>query len=272
MREHCQSVFVAGVVGMLVACSGDPGSPGAAGANALVDAVPEPAGANCPYGGTKIVVGIDSNGNGALDASEVNATGTSYVCNGSGKNSLVATRPEPDGANCPFGGTRIETGLDASNDGTLGSDEVDAAATSYVCNVAPSGTISPSAGILIAVKAVSTSTTDPITVRFTMKDDRGFPLDINGRYSQNLAIQPRFALSYFTKDPTTAVVSPLKVYTKSTSASAPAGQPTNYNHRLHRPAPHRRQRQVQELPRGARRRPGLPRRPAQRRADLLVLS
>jgi len=231
------STITLGCVAALVACSGDPGSPGipgepgtpgTAGANALVNAVAEPAGANCPFGGTKLVVGIDANGNGVLDASEVRPTATSYVCNGRGTNSLIATSPEPEGANCPFGGTRIETGLDANNDHKLGSDEIDAAATSYVCNIAPSGTISPSTGIVVAVRSVSTSPADPITVRFTMKDDRGFPLDINGGYSQNLAIQPRFALSYFTKDQR-GIVSPLTVYTKSTSASAPAGQPTNLN-------------------------------------------
>src|SRR5262249_26612166 len=146
-----------------------------------------------------------------------------------GTNSLVKTGPEPDGANCPFGGTRIDTGLDANNNNTLDANEIDAGATSYVCNVAPSGTISPSTGIAVAVRSVSTSQAQPITVRFTLKDDRGFPLDIDGSSSENLAIQPRFALGYFTKDPTTGIVSPLNVYTKSTSASAPAGQPTSYN-------------------------------------------
>jgi OmcA/MtrC family decaheme c-type cytochrome len=238
MRERCQAqvvgTFVFGCVAALVACSGDPGSPGSNGtngANALVDAVPEPAGANCPFGGTRIVVGIDANGNGVLDAAELRSTGTSYVCNGRGTSSLVRTNPEPNGLNCPFGGTRIETGLDVNNDHTLGSDEIDGAATSYVCNVAPGGTISPSTGIFAAVKAVSTSPTQPITVRFTLKDDRGFPLDLDGDYSQNLAISPRFALSYFTKDQATGIVSPLNVYTRSTSASAPAGQPTSYNPR-----------------------------------------
>src|ERR1043165_7368813 len=233
MCEHRRSLFmgtlVLGCVAMLFACDGDPGSPGSSGANALVVSVPEPAGTNCPFGGTKIVVGIDANSNGILDSVEVGSQGTSYVCNGRGTSSLVKTSSEPNGVNCPFGGTRIETGLDANNDDSLGGDEVDAAATSYVCNVAPSGALSPSAGILVAVRSVSTSATQPITVRFTLKDDRGFPLDINGGYSQNLAIQPRFALSYFTKDQTTGIVSPLSVYTKSTSASAPAGQPTIYN-------------------------------------------
>jgi hypothetical protein len=184
--------FSIGVVGVLVGCSGDQGPSGDAGANALVNASAEPAGTNCPYGGTKIEVGVDSNGNGTLDASEVKATGTTYVCNGSGKNSLVLTSAEPNGANCPFGGTRIETGLDANNNNKLDPSEVNAATTSYVCNVAPSGTISPSTGIVVAVRpnGVSTSTTDPITVRFTMKDDRGFPLDITGSYSQTTRTAP----------------------------------------------------------------------------------
>ncbi|HEY0986372.1 MAG TPA: OmcA/MtrC family decaheme c-type cytochrome [Kofleriaceae bacterium] len=232
MRERCESLFLgAFVVGvaLFAACSGDSGSPGTDGANALVDAVPEPAGANCPYGGTKLVFGIDANGNGALDADEVRPAGTSYVCNGRGTISLVRTSPEPGGVNCPSGGTRIETGLDINNDHTLGSNEVDAAATSYVCNIAPSGTVAPSTGILVAVKSVSTAPDQPIKVRFTLKDDRGFPLDINGGYSQNTAIQPRFAFSYFTKDQTTGIVSPLTVYTKATSGSAPAGLPTSYN-------------------------------------------
>ena len=212
-----------------VACTGDQGAAGDAGASALSTTTVEPAGANCSEGGIKVQVGIDTNGNGALDASEV--TGTSYVCNGSGKDSLVKTSPELAGANCPFGGTRIETGLDTNNDGTLDPSEVNATATSYVCNSGPSGAISPSTGIVVSVKpnGVSTSASAPITVRFTMKDDRGFPLDIAGNYSTNTPIQPRFALAYFTKDPVTGIVSPLTVYTKSTSAAAPAGQPTNFN-------------------------------------------
>src|SRR5690348_5971588 len=101
MRKRCQSLFmttfVSGCFAMLAACQGDPGSPGtngtdgANGANALVDSVAEPAGANCPFGGTKILVGIDANGNGTLDPTEVRSTGTSYVCSGRGTDSLVRT-------------------------------------------------------------------------------------------------------------------------------------------------------------------------------------
>ncbi|MCE9572650.1 MAG: OmcA/MtrC family decaheme c-type cytochrome [Deltaproteobacteria bacterium] len=223
----------------LVACTGDqgapgqpgdpgtPGDPGDPGAAALAVTSVEPPGTNCANGGTKIEVGIDTNGNATLDASEI--TSTSYVCNGTsggnGHDSLVRTTDELAGANCPFGGTKIETGLDANDDGVLQDTEVNAAATSYVCNIAPGGYVTPSTGVNVVITAVSTSTTAPITVRFTMKDDKGFPLDVAGKYSQNTAIQPRFALAYFTKDATTGIVSPLTVYTKSGATP----QPTNYN-------------------------------------------
>lgn len=226
--------LLACAVATLVACTGSEGPAGGdgpPGANALSATTAEPAGANCAAGGTRIDVGVDTDNNGVLAPSEV--TSTSYVCNGEGETSLVRTRTEPAGANCAFGGTRIESGIDTNNDGSLGDTEVDPAGTSYVCNFAPGGAISPSTGIHVVIKpnGVSTTVGAPITVRFTMKDDRGFPLDIAGVYSQNTPIQPRFALAYFTKDPVTNVVSPLTVYTKSASTSAPAGQPTNYNPR-----------------------------------------
>ena len=194
----------------------------------LVATSDEAPGANCSDGGTKIEVGLDEDGDGVLDSSEV--TSTSYVCNGgnggsggNGQNSLVTTSAEPAGTNCPFGGTKIETGLDADDDGTLDPGEVNGTATSYVCNIAPNGALSPSTGVVIAIKpnGVSTSATAPVTVRFTLKDDRGFPLDLAGGYSINTPVQPRFSLSYFTKD-AAGIVGPLVTYTKTTA-------PTMYN-------------------------------------------
>jgi OmcA/MtrC family decaheme c-type cytochrome len=214
-----------------VACTGDqgeqgpPGPDGADGKGSLATTSAEAPGTNCPAGGIKIQVGTDMDDDGTLDASEV--TATTYVCNGSsGHSSLVDTSQEPAGANCPFGGIKIETGLDLDDDGTLAPGEVDDAATSYVCNIAPSGTISPSTGIVVDIKSVTT--TAPIRVRFTLKDSRGFPLDIAGGYSVNTAIQPRFAIGYFTKDANN-IVSPLTVYTKSISGSNPSGAPTMFN-------------------------------------------
>jgi uncharacterized protein (TIGR02145 family) len=61
---------------------GPAGSNGAEGKNALVKTTAEAAGANCASGGTKVEAGLDANNNGVLDAIEVNAALTRYVCNG----------------------------------------------------------------------------------------------------------------------------------------------------------------------------------------------
>ncbi len=60
------------------------GTNGTNGLNALIKTTTEPAGANCTNGGTKIETGLDANGNGVLDAGELNASQTQYVCNGMG--------------------------------------------------------------------------------------------------------------------------------------------------------------------------------------------
>jgi hypothetical protein len=59
---------------------GDTGDAGAAGLNALVSIDPEAAGANCQFGGVRLRTGLDTDGDGALDDSEVKST--QYVCNG----------------------------------------------------------------------------------------------------------------------------------------------------------------------------------------------
>jgi hypothetical protein len=60
------------------------GTNGTNGQNTLVNTTAEPTGTNCASGGTKIEVGLDANNNGTLDASEINASLTKYVCNGTG--------------------------------------------------------------------------------------------------------------------------------------------------------------------------------------------
>ena len=60
--------------------AGQPGSNGDAGATSLVTVTTEPPGVNCPNGGVRIDTGIDTNGNGVLDPSEIQST--AYVCNG----------------------------------------------------------------------------------------------------------------------------------------------------------------------------------------------
>jgi len=99
----------------------------------LITNSPEPAGANCPNGGTRFDTGPDTNGDGTLDAEEI--LSTTYSCsgaNGTGAQSLVTTTPEPAGANCVFGGQRVDYGVDDDSNGTLAPTEIDG--TTYVCN------------------------------------------------------------------------------------------------------------------------------------------
>lgn len=206
---------------------GPTGPAGATGASSLLTVVAEPAGPNCPNGGQQVTAGVDADGNGQLDAVEAAAGTTSYVCDGVGTSTLVTTAAEPGGANCPFGGTRIDSGLDASHDGVL--DPAEVSSTSYVCALGPGGAISPSTGVNVAVTSVTTTVGAPVAVRFLVKDDRGFPVDLAGGYSVNTPMQPRFALAAYAIDPGTGLVSPMSVSTKSASASVPAGQPTMYN-------------------------------------------
>lgn len=79
-------------------CGGVTGTAGADGRTSLVVLVPEPAGANCTFGGHEVQSGVDMNGNGALDADEVQTTG--YVCHGA----TGATGPQgPEGPEGPPG-------------------------------------------------------------------------------------------------------------------------------------------------------------------------
>lgn len=105
------------------------GNGGSDGLNGLMDVAPEPAGAQCAAGGSKVRAGLDANRNGALDISEVSST--QYVCHGSASRTLVLQTAEPAGANCAAGGTRISVGADTNANGTLDGGEIES--TSYVC-------------------------------------------------------------------------------------------------------------------------------------------
>lgn len=63
-------------------CNGSQGQQGPAGLATLAKTALETAGANCATGGAKVELGTDANRNSVLDASEVNAALTHYVCNG----------------------------------------------------------------------------------------------------------------------------------------------------------------------------------------------
>jgi hypothetical protein len=60
--------------------------------------------------------------------------GTNGTNGTNGLDALVKTTAEPAGANCVAGGTKVETGLDANNNGVLDLAEINAAQTTYVCN------------------------------------------------------------------------------------------------------------------------------------------
>jgi hypothetical protein len=149
---------------------GSPGSAGAAGLSSVVRTSSAPASV-CPAGGIVIEGGHDTNGNGVLDAAEVNAALTVTICNGAtgatgatggtgatgapgtpgapgapgtpgapgangtnGLTTLVHTSDAVDPAVCPQGGVLIEVGLDANGNGVLDAGEVNPALTQSVCN------------------------------------------------------------------------------------------------------------------------------------------
>ena len=59
---------------------GQDGSPGVDGLNTLVEVTDEPVGVNCSNGGKKILVGLDTDGDGVLGSDEVNNDATTYLC------------------------------------------------------------------------------------------------------------------------------------------------------------------------------------------------
>lgn len=110
------------------------GTDGAGSTPVLLNTSMEGPGANCTGGGSRIDSGLDTNLNGILDPAETQ--NTSYVCHGSdgsdGLTALISTTTEPAGANCPAGGHKIESGLDANGNDILEAGEI--LATSYICN------------------------------------------------------------------------------------------------------------------------------------------
>lgn len=89
---------------------------------------------DCPQGGVLVKTGIDENGNGLLDDNEVDAT--QKVCHGEdgadGLSAAVDVKSEPFGENCPYGGLRIDSGLDRNGNGRLDDDEIED--TEYFCS------------------------------------------------------------------------------------------------------------------------------------------
>lgn len=171
-------------------CNGSTGATGDAGKNALTNVLSEPAGSNCASGGSRIQAGVDLNGNGVLDSSEV--TSNSFICHGatgptgpagatgaSGFNSLVKVTPEPAGANCTSGGNKIQTGLDTNRDGVLGSDEI--TSTQFTCNgtFPASYDITPPK-ITTTAPMVATGLKTTFTTTYTDDTELAFARNFNG--------------------------------------------------------------------------------------------
>ncbi len=89
--------------------------------------VDEPAGANCPDGGTAVWVGDDINQNGALEQSEVRVV--TYLCKAVHA-LLKRVTLDAQGAPCTHGAA-IDVGHDLDDDGEL--DPAEVLITEYVC-------------------------------------------------------------------------------------------------------------------------------------------
>jgi hypothetical protein len=108
---------------------------------------------HCPGGGLGIYTGNDANGNGILEASEVQKG--SPVCDqltdtGSplGNTSLIMVVSEPTSTmHCLAGGLKVLSGADANKNGVLDANEI--AFTDYLCNGTPGS--SSAAGITVVV-------------------------------------------------------------------------------------------------------------------------
>lgn len=136
-------------------CNGNAGSPGGNGLSVVARTIDEAAGAHCAAGGKALQVGWDRDADGMLDANEV--SDTAYLCNGTngmngtngadgatgsmgpagnrGLDTLAVSEPEDAGQNCPYGGTRLRSGLDIDGDRLLDAPEVKT--TSYLCSPPP---------------------------------------------------------------------------------------------------------------------------------------
>jgi microcystin-dependent protein len=124
---------------------GDTGETGLAGQNALVSVAAESPGGNCSGGGISVKSGLDSNGNGSLDASEV--TNTSYVCNGALDTpaQVLAKVVQVDGAG---------SGLDADQLDGIDSATLITPAGTVMAFAGPSGRV-PSGWFLCDGRAIS---------------------------------------------------------------------------------------------------------------------
>jgi hypothetical protein len=137
---------------------GDPGAMGAMGdpgaMGASVTVTPESPGANCAGGGVKLV----------------SASGTNFVCNGTGGQGVTVTN-ESAGVNCAAGGIKVQNG----------------ASTTYVCN-----------GAVDYTKAIANGTT-PQTASFNITGDGtiGGNVSVGGSLVASKGLKPDLDSGWF---------------------------------------------------------------------------
>ena len=144
-----------------IGLTGTTGANGESGKNTLVKTTTEAIGANCPTGGVRLEYGLDTNSNGTLDASEVNATLTNFVCNGT-IGATGATGPQginANGINMTSGIYNFDGDL-ASNISFTSSGNVSGALNNTtITSGAPMQTITVPAGKLYNLKYLYISKT-----------------------------------------------------------------------------------------------------------------
>ena len=120
---------------------GAAGVDGDDGSNTLISTTTEPAGSNCANGGTRIDMGVDDDGDGTLDTTEIDHT--QYICDGSdgsaSANTMLTSISTPTLTACDAGGRIMKQGLDngdgggTAQNGILETGEVDYT-TTYCSN------------------------------------------------------------------------------------------------------------------------------------------
>lgn len=128
-------------------CNGIDGEDGSDGYTSLVEVAPDAE--TCPAGGHNIKTGIDTNGNGALDAEPNEVVSSVFICNGidgedgiDGKSATVSITTLLEGEEgCVAGGYKIEIGIEGGSPETVvichGADGADGADGVCAGNNAP---------------------------------------------------------------------------------------------------------------------------------------
>jgi OmcA/MtrC family decaheme c-type cytochrome len=111
------------------------------------------------------------------------------------------------------------TGTNGTN-GTPGANGTNGTAGTNGTN-GTAGVNSATSGLKLTVSSVTIApTTNVAAVRFTLKDDQGYPVDLQGKSSVNTAFSPRLAIARIDKAADGSVL-PYTVFTKSGTPASP---------------------------------------------------